>query len=367
MKEKKKHPVLKRVIRYILFLCALVALFILVSWFFSSKVKKTYTAPVNPVYTTKAEKRVLKESFSLSGYIEADAMIPVVPFVQGTIKEYPVHAGDKVEEGDLIAVIDREPYRLQTEQAKAAFLAYDATFKRVEALYNSGAATKQNYDEVKAQRDATSSQYELAKLQEDYCRVTSPVSGTVLIADQAVGGIGNTQTPLAIIADLNNLVVNVSVPEKYFSTLVNNKDSLSINVKRISGGDESSAKCELVSLSEYIDPTTKTFKVKVKLSENVNFFRPGMFVNLEIIYKEENVWALKQDVRRLDGGMYYIERTYDDDGNEVNTAKYLELPYLLSDEDYFEIDEKYKDYEFVYSGQNNILSGERVNIVGGDV
>ena len=49
-------------------------------------------------------------------------MIPVVPMVNGRIIEYPVKAGDFVEQGSLIAVLDDVAYMQTMLQAK--LLAY---------------------------------------------------------------------------------------------------------------------------------------------------------------------------------------------------------------------------------------------------
>ena len=76
----------------------------------------------------------LVESVTISGYVEANAMIPVVPFVSGTITEYPARAGDFVEKDTLLAKIDDAPFRQQMLQAQAAYFAAQCTFERLEKL-----------------------------------------------------------------------------------------------------------------------------------------------------------------------------------------------------------------------------------------
>ncbi len=85
--------------------------------FIISKPKDVYESPLAPVRVEKPFRATVQESLELSGYIEAQAMIPVVPFVQGTITGYYAKAGDHVEEGQVIAQIDSEPYELQAKQA----------------------------------------------------------------------------------------------------------------------------------------------------------------------------------------------------------------------------------------------------------
>ena len=119
--------------------------------FVINRPEEVYEKPVSAVRVMKPYRADIEESLTLSGYIEAQAMIPVVPFVQGTLTGYYAKAGDYVNEGEVIAQIDSEPYELQLKQAQAVYLASDATFTRVSNLYEAGAATKQNYDEAKAQ------------------------------------------------------------------------------------------------------------------------------------------------------------------------------------------------------------------------
>lgn len=352
---------MKRVLKYLIALVVIALAFFAVAWFYSTREVETYTSPLTPVEVMKPEVRNIRESYTVTGYIEAEAMVPVVPFVSGTITEYYAENDMSVKKDQVLAVIDTEPYELQVKQAEAAYLAYEATFERVSALYEKGAATKQNYDEVKAQRDAGKAQYELSQLQLSYCYVDSPVDGTILMSNGAVGSIGTSDSPIAVIANLDNLIVNVTVPEEYYHKINSNKKSLKINVVRRTGEEEHSTTATLVSVSPYIDPTTKTFKVKVRLSGDVSLFRPGMMVSVEIVYNEEEVLSLPQSIKKLDGSVYIVNE--DADGNY--RAGYLELPTLLEDDNFFQVDEKYRDVEFIYRGQTMVLDGEIVNVTEG--
>lgn len=352
---------MKRLIKYIFAAVLLSLAFLGVAVFFSTRKSQTYTSPLTPVSVIKGEERVISDSYTISGYVEAEAMIPVVPFVQGTITEFYAENGMDVIEGQVLAVIDTEPYELQKKQAEAAYLAYEATFERVSALYEKGSATRQNYDEVKAQRDASKAQYDLACLQLGYCYVDSPVDGTILMSSGSVGSIGTSQSPIAVVADLSSLIVNVSIPEKYFMDIDGNKDKLRVEVLRRVDGKEYRTDAEVVSISPYIDPTTKKFNLKVRLTGDVSSFRPGMMVEVKVIYRQEKVLSLPQSIKKLDGTVYSVMEG--EDGSWK--AKFLSLPSLLSDDDYFQIEEIYRDTLFVSRGQTKILDGQKVELVKG--
>ena len=223
---------MKRLVKYIVVLILVALMFLGVAFFFSTRESSTYSSPETPVSVIYPERRVIQESYKVTGYIEAEAMVPVVPFVQGTILEFYAENDMEVKKDQVMAVIDPEPYELQKAQAEAQYLAYEATMKRISALYEKGAATEQNYDEVKAQRDAAKAQYDLASLQLSYCYVDTPVEGTILMTDGAVGGIATSSSPICVVADLSKLIVNVSIPEKYYLEMYSRKEDIKITVER---------------------------------------------------------------------------------------------------------------------------------------
>ena len=339
------------VIRWILTLLVLVLGIFLIWKYIINRPKAAYENPLVAVKVDKPYRATVKESLSLTGYIEAQAMIPVVPFVQGTIPGYYAKAGDYVNEGDVLAQIDSEPYELQVKQAEAVYLASDATFTRVSNLYNSGAATKQNYDEAKAALDAYKAQYELALLQLGYATVTAPKSGTILTADSAEGSIGTSTSPLYVIADLDKLQINLNVPERYFDLISNNINSIQAIVSR----DGVSTSAHVDTISPYVSPTSKTFKVSLLLDGDVSSFRPGMYVEIELVYNiYENALVLDQRSRNTDGSSYYYD-------SETQTARHVVLDVIASDNTRFVIDEKWADTLFITDGQGTVLDGQKVN------
>lgn len=363
-KEKKSHSKLWAFLRYFLLILILGIVALLIWWFFSTRETETYEAPLTPVQVEKPSLETIKESLTLSGYVEAEAMIPVVPFVSGNITEYYAHPGDEVKKDDVLAVIDSEPYRLQREAAEAQAKVYESTYQRVKNLYDNKAATAQQLDEVQAQLDAANAQLELVDIQIGYATVKSPIDGTVLMAPQAVGDVASTQNPIAVVADISKLIIKLNVPEKYFSEVNDNKENLKIEIIRPESNVSSMAisEGEVLSVSPYVDPTTKTFQLEAKLKTNIEEFRPGMYVKATITFNEEEVYALPLSVRKLDNSVYYVD--YDSE-NDVYTAEHLMVEDTLEDQNYFEIGEEWKDTSFITRGQNSVLSGQRVEVVEG--
>ena len=82
---------------------------------------------------------------------------------------------------------------------------------------------------------------------------------------------------------------------------------------------------------------------------------------MEIRYNEEDVLSLPQSIKKLDGSVYIV--TKNEEG--IDVAKYLELPTILEDDDFFQVEEKYRDVNFIYRGQTMVLDGEPVSVTEG--
>ena len=357
---KKKHGKLFKAAVFVLIAILFLGLIVLVT---RKRAVAPETEKIPPVVVRTPEYGNLAESVTISGYVEAKAMIPVVPFVAGTIMEYQVKAGYFVNKDSLVARIDDAPFRQQMLQAQAAYFAAKSTFDRVENLFKSGASTQQNYDSAKAQRDAAKAQYDLAMLQMDYTMVKAPVSGTILIADSAVGGIGTTTQPVAVMADLTDLVVRLKVPEKYFDLFQMNLKNLSVQVIRpgesgLYGDAVTSASIE--NIAPYISPESKNFQLVCRLDSPGERFRPGMFVKVKVSYSvHENVPLLPVQTLKLDGTCYIY------DGMD-GTVKFIDPGRTVSDGNNFIVPEEYAGASFVVDGQHSVFDGQKVKLVSGD-
>ncbi len=348
-----------KLLRYVLFGVVAIIFVLLIVLVTRKKPVAEKPDALPAVVLQKPVNGTLVESVTISGYVEANAMIPVVPFVSGTITEYPARAGDFVEKDTLLAKIDDAPFRQQLIQAEAAYFAAKSTFDRIENLYKSGATTQQNYDSAKAQADATKAQYDLAHLQVDYTEVRAPVDGTILIADQAVGGIGNQTQPVAVLADLTNQVVRLKVPEKYFDLFNLERDSLSVKVTRPAEKDmyeDAVTTATIENIAPYVSPESKNFIVVCHLDEPADRFRPGMFVKVQVAYKTyENVPVISLKARKMDGSFYVYDEA-------TSTVKFVEASSFPVDENNFIVPEEYRDSYIVMDGQNFVFDGQKVRV-----
>ncbi len=350
MKDKTRGKFFKFVMLFVFASVAVAA-----SLFFRGrKGGKTFEALEPAVKIEKPQISDISRKMNLSAYVEAENMIPVIPLVSGTILEYRVKVGDQVKEGDVIAKIDSEPFDEQVVQARAGYLAYENSFARISNLYRSGNATAQNYDQAKAARDSAKAQYDLALMQQGYATVRAKKDGTIITVMSSQGSTAAQGQPLAVIADLSSLVVNLKVSEKYYPLIESNGDSIRLSVMQ--NGSEKSYGADLGSIDPYVNPETKTFNIECNLPPDASStLRPGMFVKVCVIYDEhKNVPVMPQSIRKTDGSVYLYE-----DGK----ALYLEIRPEVENDDFFMVDSIHAQSDFIVDGQHSVFDGQSVRVL----
>ncbi len=368
---KKRHGLIK----YILVVVVALGIVLGVKFFVGNKAI-AYTVPVPAVSVSLPVVGTMEESLTINGHVEARSMIPVIPLVSGTIVDYPARAGEQVEKGQLLAQIDPESFRQQMLQAQAAYTGFESSFKRVEGLYKAGAATKQEYDTVKAQRDAARAQYDLAVLQLGYASVSSPVAGTVLAAPLSAGSVAAAPQPVAVVADLSDLVVRLQIPEKYFTLfsqyrhqlkaqIILPQDEVGLSLTGEGAGGVKLAQGRLDTMAPYIDGASKTFETVFQLEEGAQWFTPGMFVRVRIVFNSlENVLLLPITARKMDGTLYFLEAAdevkADSEAGIRGRLGSLNFSDCPADDQWIVVPEEYRTRLFVVEGQETVLAGQEV-------
>jgi RND family efflux transporter MFP subunit len=128
---------------------------------------------VRAIKTITVSKRATGQIRKYSGIVRATDSSDLSFEVSGKVETVKVDVGDSVRKGQLLAVLDKEPYRLDVNAAQAELLKAKANvvntkqaYERQERVYSQGAGAKSKLDRAKYNYDAARSQvkYQIAKL-----------------------------------------------------------------------------------------------------------------------------------------------------------------------------------------------------------
>jgi multidrug efflux system membrane fusion protein len=233
------------------------------------------------------------------GTCAALQFVSITPQVTGPIIERHFDDGADVHKGDLLFKIDPRPYQAALDQAisnqqqMAASVQYSKiALDRMAGLLPTKAVSqddfdkmKNNYDQADAQREAAKAAVELAKLNLEYCTITSPVDGRV---GQRLVDVGNVVTAnqgsLVVIQTLDPIYADFTIAEGDLPTVRQHSAAGTLKVQVKLPGDEGDGQLgDLTFIDTQVQDQAGRVKLRATLPNPDRHFWPGQFVNVRLI------------------------------------------------------------------------------------
>ncbi len=249
------------------------------------------------------------------GRVEAVNQATVSAQTSGRIAELPFDVNDFVDAGDVVmrftdneqeAALDRAEAAL--EEARARLAEAQREFERFSKMIENNSISKSQFDQSRANRDAAqarlnaaTSGVETAEEQLEYTVVRAPYAGIVSKRHVQLGELVSPGQPLISGLSLQQLRVNVDVPQSMFHAVRTiGKAYAYIDGKRI----------EAVSMTFFpvADAAANTFRVRVNLPDGAATLYPGMFIKVGFVVGETKrlLVPIEAIVRRSELSAVYV-------------------------------------------------------------
>lgn len=134
--------------------------------------------------------------------------------VPGRVIEFRVAAGDRVEEGQVLARLDPADYQAALDKAIADRNAAEADFRRFDQAYQENAVTKQDLDLATRNLEVANAALRTARKAVADTELTAPFDG--IVAQKLVNDFANVQAKQSVLVlqDDSSLEIDVNVPEQ---------------------------------------------------------------------------------------------------------------------------------------------------------
>lgn len=222
--------------------------------------------------------------------------------VMAEVETVNVKVGDYVDKDQLLFTLDGENIQNQVDQAYAAYSGALASFEmtkeqiemakdsfaRTKELYLEGVVSKAQYDQAELAAsnrplEAASKGLDQAKLAYnqaldafDNVEVRAPIGGTVTTVDIEEGEMASNGQPAVVIMDLDNVVIEISVPENVVNKIY---EGQMVNLQVGSAGIDTDA--VILSVSDSVDIMNNLYPVTIS-AENNGKIKAGMFAQVII-------------------------------------------------------------------------------------
>lgn len=310
--------------------------------------KKEIKTDVSNVKVERASTQEIDRIYEFSSTVDAEVKNYISSAGGTRIEKIMVEVGDRVRKGQQL--VKMESTTLATSTAQLENLKTE--LNRMQALYNSGGASKQQLDQIQVQ-------YNVAKKNVDNLKeniyLTSPIDGVVTQRNFDNGDVAGSQ-PILQVMKINPVKLKINVSETFYTKV---KVGMVVKLKtEIFGEEEFTGKISLIYPT--IDASTRTFTCEVKINNAGSKLKPGMFGRVELnLGRADAILVSDKAVLKQSGSndrYVYTEKN--------GTVEYRKVEIGRRFDDKYEIISGVSAGEnVVITGQSKLLDGSKVNVI----
>lgn len=240
----------------------------------------------------------VKINVTASGKVQPFSTVSIRPQIDGIILNTAFVEGQMVQKGQLLFEID--PASLQAlhnqalanlERSKADLINADLQLQKYNKLYKNRFVSDQDYQQtlanfkmIEASVAASVAAVDAAKVQLDFTKIYSPITG---VAGQIFVDTGNavkamTGTSLVNINQVNPINVLFNLPEEHLPELIKNINNLQELTVNLSGFNNVG---KLIFFDNEVDNLNGTIALKAEFCNCDLSLWPGKFVNVSLAIK----------------------------------------------------------------------------------
>lgn len=315
--------------------------------------KKEVSIPVEVANVSVGD---ISNTYSTTAILEAKHEAQVISKASGIIENIFVEEGDYVEKGQLLAEVETARIQLNVDRAKAEYMRVESELKRIEKVHGKSYVSADKYTQLKWQFKSAKTQLEIAQLDLKETKIVAPISGFIAERYVKVGNLAEQyqrKTMFHIISQ-SELQGIIHLPEQQLKNIkVNQVAELKLSATN------SLVDAYIERVSPVINAETGTFKVTLRVPNEANILKAGMFSEVNIRYSTHlNTLRIpKKSIIEMDSkqSVYTVidgvaNRTLIETGFQQNG--YVEITNGLTLND-----------QVVITGHNNLKDKAKVNVI----
>ena len=261
------------------------------------KDKVEITEAVRPIKTMTVREQATGQTLKFSGLAAAVDSSDLSFQVGGQVASVAVDIGDRVKKGQLLAVLDPEPYQLEVDAIQAELVKAreqvnesKSQYERQQRIYDQGAGVKSRLDVAEYNYKAAGSavDFQVARLESANrnlrkTKLLSPYDGTIAwrsVQPNEEVAVGQKVFEINATGDME---VQLAVPETIVDRL-NIDDAVTITFPTLPGESTQGRISDIGSAAVQAN----AFPVKVALADPNKKVKPGMTAEASFTITDEN-------------------------------------------------------------------------------
>jgi RND family efflux transporter MFP subunit len=263
------------------------------------------------VVTQPVDSAVVNDRLNAIGNGEAIVSVAVTPQATGNLIEILAKSGDQIEKGQVIARLDSDEQKIAAAQAKVAV---DSAREKVERNRRLGNAVS-----VAVLRDAEfamqAAELALQTAELDLKRrdIVAPSGGIVGIITVNPGDYVTTSTPVAVVDDRSQILVDFWAPER-FSTKIAVGQAVTASAIALPGSEFSGA---IDAIDNRVDQASRTLRVRARVDNPDDTLRAGMSFSVSVRFPGDDYPTVNPLAIQWSADGSYVWRVEQDKSQKV--------------------------------------------------
>jgi len=277
----------------------------------------------SPVVLPKVEVRTVEMTtvdrrITATGVLAAASQVQLAFDAAGRVRDVRVDVGDEVEAGQILAALDAEEYRHSLEAAEAHLEEVEAQHGRVLRLFDKGSVTITDRDRAEAALKEARAAAQILRRKVEDTVLRSPLRGRVARRSTDPGSVVGPGIPVFTVIGGQGIRAAVAVPETDVQWIQTGQPA-EIEVPALDGRAYAGT---VVRINPTADPLTRTYRIRIDISQPGPELRPGTAVVAAIsIAESREVVTLPGSsvLEAPDGGRFVY--LLSEDGARVNKRR----------------------------------------------
>lgn len=220
----------------------------------------------------------ISSSDTYSGTVEEETGASISFQVPGIIEQLPIHVGQYVKAGQLIASVDPTTMQNTYNAAEAALRQARDAYERMKQLHERGSIPEIQWVEIQSKLSQAESSERIAKKNLQDCRLIAPFSGVIISKDMEVGQSAMPGMPVVKLGKIENVNVCISVPESELGG-IRLGSSAEIRVPAL---NSAVFQGKVAEKGIAANPLSHTYEVKILVNNNNARLLPGMVAKVTL-------------------------------------------------------------------------------------
>ena len=324
-----------------------------------------FTAPLNGVHAQdqgavpsviviEAAEQEITPVTRYPGRAEAVGTVQLRARVEGFIEQRNFREGADVAKGDVLFVIEQEPYKIVVDQRRAELAAAVATEKNAQADFERKKTLSKRNDVSRAALDQSAAELATAEadvlharaalraanLDLNYTEIRSPIDGRISRATYSIGNlVSPASDPLATVTRLDPIYVTIQVSEEQL--LDARKRGIDLDNPPVapslllSDGTSFPYEGKFEFLSAQVDQGTDTIAARAEFPNPEKVLLPGQFVSVLVRQKTpEFAIAIPQTAVQQDANGYFalvVDREDTVEMRRINVGRQVDSDWVVND------------------------------------